>query len=843
MGGVEQVSGVSRHVSRVRPVQDLVRDARYALRVFRRHRTFSAVAVLTLALGIGATTAVFSVVNGVLLQPLAYPQPDRIVSLGTRSTETGRETPRLTGGDFLDVSAQRETFASLSPFWGGAIGVQVRGAGEFASVYFVAPSFFEVFGVPPTAGRLLGAQDGERAAIIGDGFAQRVFGGARLAIGQAVSVEDRQDQIVGVMPRGFDPPRATDVWLAMPSPLPRIAMNRTAFNFQAVARLRDGVSLERAQAVATALGSRLAAAFSESNRARTFTVMPLRDRIVSRARLTLVVLLGAVSLVLLIACANIANLLLARAATRGREIGLRAALGASRSRIGRQLVAESLLLSLVGGGLGLALAYAGTPALTRLAPADVPRLAEVAVDWRVLLFALACSLAASLLFGLVPAWHASRVNLNDALKQSSARGVVGQSNRLRGALVVAEIALSFVLAAGAAVLLRGFIALTETDLGYRPESVLVATAHVPARTKADYVAVARALARLSPELTPVPGVRAVGVAMGLPSGPYGSNGGFTIEGRPETGAGRAMPDAGFRLASPGYFAALGVALLGGRDFTDADTYDAPYVAIVSRALVNRDFAGENPIGRRIRCGLDAPDTWMTIVGVVGDVRQNSPASPPSPEIVHAAAAAPVLRQRGARGGSNGRRTRNHRPGGPRAHAPARPGHRLAFHDARADGLSDDRHATIPRLARRPLRGARAAARPRWRLRRDGVHRLAASLGVRPAAGSRGRPAEPVPAGRRASRLAGGDRDRGRSDPLGCHDERLGCVAARHPRARRDELRVGHGPGRHRRGRGGQPARLAGIAGGPAHGASRGIGRPSPEASGDGYGLRPWRRER
>ncbi len=459
-----------------------------------------------------------------------------------------------------------------------------------------------------------------------------MFGGARLAIGQAVSVEDQQYQIVGVMPRGFDPPRATDVWLAMPSPLPRIAMNRTAFNFQAVARLRDGVSLERAQAVATALGSRLAAAFSESNRARTFTVMPLRDRIVSRARLTLVVLLAAVSLVLLIACANVANLLLARAATRGREIGLRAALGASRSRIGRQLVAESLLLSLAGGGLGLALAYAGTPALTRLAPADVPRLAEVAVDWRVLLFALACSLAASLLFGLVPAWHASRVNLNDALKQSSARGVVGQSNRLRGALVVAEIALSFVLAAGAAVLLRGFIALTETDLGYRPESVLVATAHVPARTKADYVAVARALARLSPELTPVPGVRAVGVAMGLPSGPYGSNGGFTIEGRPETGAGRAMPDAGFRLASPGYFAALGVALLGGRDFTDADTYDAPYVAIVSRALVNRDFAGENPIGRRIRCGLDAPDTWMTIVGVVGDVRQNSPASPPSPEI-------------------------------------------------------------------------------------------------------------------------------------------------------------------------------------------------------------------
>ncbi len=620
-------------MSRVRPVQDLVRDARYALRVLRRHRTFSAVAVLTLALGIGATTAVFSVVNGVLLQPLAYPRPDRIVSLGTRSIETGRETPRLTGSDFLDVSAQREAFASVSPFWGGAIGVQVRGAGEFASVYFVAPSFFEVFGVPPTAGRLPGAQDGERAAVVGDGFAARVFGGARLAIGQAVSVEDQQYEIVGVMPRGFDPPRATDVWLAMPSPLPRIAMNRTAFNLQAVARLRDGVSLERAQAAATALGSRLAVAFPESNRARTFSVTPLRDRIVSRARLTLAVLLGAVSLVLLIACANVANLLLARAAPRGREIGLRAALGASRSRIGRQLVAESLVLSLAGGGLGLALACAGTPALTRLAPADVPRLAEVAVDWRVLLFALACSLAASLLFGLVPAWHASRVNLNDALKQSSARGLVGaHSNRLRGALVVAEIALSFVLAAGAAVLLRSFIALTETDLGYRPESVLVATAHVPARTRADYVAVARALARLSPELAPVPGVRAVGVAMGLPSGPYGSNGGFTIEGRPETAAGRGMPDAGFRLTSPGYFAALGVALLGGRDFADADTYDAPYVAIVSRTLVNRDFAGENPLGRRIRCGLDAPDTWMTIVGVVGDVRQNSPASPPSPEI-------------------------------------------------------------------------------------------------------------------------------------------------------------------------------------------------------------------
>ena len=506
------------------------------------------------------------------------------------------------------------------------------GTGQFAGVYWVAPSFFRVFSVVPSDGRTFTAADGEQAAVIGAGFASRVFGRPERAVGRSVSVEDQTYEIVGVLPPGFAAPRNADVWLPMQplSGISRNTVNRTSFNFQAVARLAPAVSLQQAQAELTVLGTRLARAFPDSNRNRTFSALPLRDRVVGPIRSTLYMLLGAVLLVLLIACVNVANLLLARATTRSHEIALRAVLGAGRWRLLRQLVAESLLLALIGGALGLALAYAGTTAFARLAPENLPRLDEVRVDWRVLAFAGACSVLASLVFGLAPAWQASRV---DAQQRIAGRGVLaGRSTRLRNLLVGGEIALSFALAIGGGLLFRSFMMLTAADLGYRDQSVFVLTAHRPAKGLQDYVRVAQFFSRLGSDFSALPGVTAVGAVMGLPAGPYGSNGSYIVEGRHPEGWGQRLPHAGFVLTSPGYFAALGMPLMSGRDFRDHDAYDAPFVAIVSRALARETFPGEDPVGKRLRCGLDAPDTWMTIVGVVGDVMQDSPGSPPEPQL-------------------------------------------------------------------------------------------------------------------------------------------------------------------------------------------------------------------
>ena len=628
LGGVAQIAEACRDTRRVTLVHDLARDLRYAWRMLSSNRLFAAVAILTLALGTGATTAIFSVVNGVLLRPLPYPEAARIVSVGTRSTDTGRETPRLTGGDVLDLQIRR-SFDAFSVYWGGEVGVQAAGTGQFAGVYWVGPPFFRVFSVAAVSGRTFTENDGEQAAVVGAGFASRLFGAPDRALGKTVSVEDHPYVIVGVLPAGFAAPRDTDVWVPMP-PLPAMAVNRTAFNFQAVARLAPAASLREAQAELTALGSRLARAFPDSNRDRSFSVLPLRDRLVAPVRATLYMLLGAVALVLVIACVNVANLLLARATTRSQEIALRAALGAGRWRIIRQLVAESLLLALIGGALGVALAYAGTAALTRLAPKNLPRLGEVTVDWRVLLFAGACAVLASLVFGLAPAWQASRVVPRAGM---AGRGVLtGRSTRLGSALVVGEIALSFALAIGAGLLFRSFVTLTTADLGYRQGSVLVLTAHRPAKGREQYVQVARFFSRIGAQLSALPGVDAVGATMGLPTGQYGSNGGYMVEGKQAGNGGQRLPQALFGLASPGYFAALGIPLIRGRDFTDADGYDAPFVAIISRTLARETFLHQDPLGQRIRCGLDAPEKWMTVIGIAGDIRQDSPGSSPEPEI-------------------------------------------------------------------------------------------------------------------------------------------------------------------------------------------------------------------
>jgi putative ABC transport system permease protein len=608
----------------------MIPDLAQAVRTLRKTPTFTAVATLTLALGIGTTTAIFSVVNGVLLAPLPYPDPHRIVTLQTRPKQTGRLTPRLTGGDLVDIRFLTQAFEALSSYQGGEINVQLGDRAEFTGTYLVDPDFFQVFRAKPADGRLLEPGDQDRAAVVAQAFAQRNFGSGRAALGQTLRIDNRAYEIAGVLPPGFQFPRGAEVWI--PAPPTPTNLDRTAYNYPTIARIQPGVPLDTAQAQLDTLGAQLATAFPDSNRAKTFTALPLQEQMVGQVRSTLWFLMGAVGLVLLISCANVANLLLARATTRSREMAVRAALGAGRGRLIRQLLAETAVLALLGGALGLLLAHGGIDLLVRLAPDNLPRLGEIRLNRPVLAFAALASTLAGLLFGLLPAWQASRVDLNQALKQGNAQGTAaGGEGQLRNTLVVAEISLSFVLAIGAGLLFRSFEALSAVPLGFSSNGILVMYASAPARGLAEHLQAARFFQGLYADLAALPGVRSVAGAMGLPAGGYGSNGAYAVEGRHIFAPGQNLPDAGFRLASPGYFATLGIPLLRGREFTTRDRYDAPFVAVVSESLAKQSFPNEDPIGRRLRCGLDSPN-WMTVVGVVGDVRQQSPASAPGPEL-------------------------------------------------------------------------------------------------------------------------------------------------------------------------------------------------------------------
>ena len=608
-------------------------ELRFGLRTLAKSPGFAIIAVLTLALGIGATTAMFTVLDGVLLKPLRYRDADRIVALSTYFTDRGRTTPRITGGDYLDIRADSNTFESIASYYGGEMGVQVANKAEFVGAMLVNTEFMNVFGVTPLQGRLFNVDDAERSAIVSLPFATRNFGTAESAIGQSLHLEDRTYSIVGVVPGSFQFPERTEVWIASPRD-PEI-LERTAYNNRVVAKLRSGVSVEAANAKLATLGAQLAAAYPNSNTNKTFTANPLREQLVAPVRTTLFVLMGAVGLVLLIACANVANLMLARATTRSREMALRAALGATRWHIVRQLLAESLVLAIAAEALGIAIASTCTDLLLLRAGHGVPlpRLMDVTIDWRVLLFATGLSFLSSVGFGLVPAFSASRVNLSNSLKQAGSRGIqVGQSSKLRSILVVAQIALSFVLVIGAGLLMRSFLSLVSVQLGFRTDAMLVMYAHAPATTLDDYVHVTQFENELFQRIRQMPGVVSVAGAMGLPTGQYGSNGGYVLDGHgtmehhPQQ-----LPQAIFSLSSPGYFSTMGIPLMRGRDFSNADQYRSEPVVIISEALARQSFPKEDPIGHRLQCGLDGESMhWMTIVGIVGNVRQDSPADEASP---------------------------------------------------------------------------------------------------------------------------------------------------------------------------------------------------------------------
>jgi len=632
MGNVTHLQEECRDMRRVNYIADLLRDLRYGCRNLRRSPGFATLAILIMALGMGANTAVFSVVNAVLLKPLSYHGADRIVTLSDFSaTEQARTalSKQVSAREFQEWHSQSSSFEAMACYGARETAVIGGTGAEYARVAGVSPEFFRVFAVEPVAGRFPTAEEmkpgGGGAVLISYEYWQSHFAGDIRALGQTLRVYGLRT-IVGVLPPEFQFPEKTDLWFAVSETTDPLA----ARNYLAVARLKPGVSLEQAQTEMSLIAKRVEREYPDTNQGWSVAVARMRDDMVHDVRLTLYLLLGAVCVVLLIACANTATLLLGKAMARTHEVAVRTALGASRRRIVRQLITESLLLSFAAGITGLLFAYFGSKALVSLAPADLPQLAKAGIDRRVLAFTFAVSVITSLLFGLVPALYASRVELIDALKQGGRRIVAaGGTVRLRGALVVVEIALAVTLVSVSGLLIKSLVALQTVALGFRPENVLVMRATVPGSLAAATPRARQFFRDMLSQLVSLPGVLAAGATM-APPGSIDSSGGYFIDRLPPNPDWTQTPDVVLSIVAPGTFAALGIPVKTGRDFSESDTPQRPLVAVVNEALVRKSFPRQNPLGRKIFCSFDTLE-GMTIIGVVGDVRQLGPEREPMPE--------------------------------------------------------------------------------------------------------------------------------------------------------------------------------------------------------------------
>ena len=637
LGGVPQVQEAVRDTWIWRWLDVFVRDVRYALRSLTKSWGFTVGAGAVLALAIGATVAIFSVVNTVLLRPLAYPDADRIASVETLWTNTGRASQAVSGPDFLDWQARNDVFEKMAVYYSGDTGgtddapVILGDRATFANPRYVSADFFAVFGQTVSAGRLLTESDGQRgeaapaAAVARYQWAVTNFGSAEAAIGKKITLNGGPLEIVGVAAPGFRYPGVTDLWAPLtPDGGPN---HRSNHDYHAVGKLKAGADLVRAQAQMRTIGDALARQYPQ-NRVKTVSLIPLQERLTGNLQPTLWALMGAVGVVWLIGCANIANLLLARAAGRTREIALRAALGAGSGRVMRQLLTENCVLAGVAGLAGLLLAWMLIQVVVAWAPADLPRIDEVRMDPTVALFALGLSLVSTVIFGLVPALHASRLDLSDGLKQSGSKATASKaSTRLRSAMVVAEVALSVILLAAAGLLLRSFLTLQHVDLGFTTDRVLVAFTEHPLKDRIRF------FADVLDRLRAVPGVHAAsGVAyLGMGREPRPPRDYF-IQGRPEGQPGE-RPQAEFHDITGDYFKTLDIPVLAGRDFARTDTPESPRVAIINEALARTAFAGESSVGQRIRENPRTP--WMEIVGVVGDTRWQDPSQPAPPVVFRA----------------------------------------------------------------------------------------------------------------------------------------------------------------------------------------------------------------
>ena len=622
-------------------------DLKYALRTLFKSPAFTIVAVLTLALGIGASTAIFSVLDAVLLRPMPYPNQERLVEV-SELNQSGRGMP-FAEPNFDDLVARNHSFEAVAAYTrspdavaGGIEPVRTNLSG-------VSPDFFRVLGVTPVIGRLFSPemlQEEKQVAVVSYSFWKKQLEGRPNLEGTSLRFANRSFAVIGVLPRQTEFPAGVDVWYPFRAINPPYA-SRTAHNFRVIARLRPEVSFEQATTEVAAIGRALKLEHGSRMDAASFGLLAFRERFVRDIRGVLFVLAGAVGLLLAIACSNVANLLLVRAAARRKEVALRAALGASRARLARQFITEALLLTLVAGGLGALLASWSVQLIVGLYHGNLPRVGEIGVSPSVLLFSLAISFLIAIALGFVPIIHASRRQLQNDL-QDAGRGTSTSQSRARNLFIVAQVALTLMLLVGAGLLGRSFQRLVAVDPGFRTESVVAMTVLLPyPEDESKKRTLAQFHHQLIERLSALPGVTNIGGTSALPMSGNGANGTFIEErgGAPATtmqelikqfdalSPSERSRDADYRAASAGYFAAMGIPLLRGRLFQEGDGPDAPHVAVVSEALAKRYWPNEDPIGKQIQYGnMDGDLHPLTIVGVVGDVRDNGLERDPRPTV-------------------------------------------------------------------------------------------------------------------------------------------------------------------------------------------------------------------
>jgi putative ABC transport system permease protein len=616
-------------------METLLQDLRYSIRMLLKKPSFTAIAILALAIGIGANTAIFSVVNAILLRPLPYKNFERISMIWMDNPKLGVSEDWHSYPNYVDFKEQNQVYEDMAAF--NTRSFNLTGAGDPVRILGVwnSASLFSVLGVEPALGQVFTEAEEEPGkdlvVVLSDGLWKSRFGRDPGIVGQQISMNGVNRTVLGIMPASFTfPEKNTDVWIPIPV-TPQRKQARSAISYKAVGRLKPSVTIGQAREDMGAIAKRLDDQFSQSGYG--INLVLLRDQETKGVKAALLVLLGAVGFVLLIACANVANLLLARAAIREKEIAIRLALGAGRRRVIRQLLTESMVLGFAGGAAGLLLAIWGLAALIALSPADVPHLDQTRMDIRVLAFTLAVSLLTGLLFGLVPALQASKPDLNDALKEGG-RGAGGgvRAIRVRNLLVVSEIALSLVLLVGAGLLIRSFVRLQQFELGFNPEHLLTMRVQLPGSKYREGKQVAAFYQQLMERLEAVPGVQSAGAisSIFLDDTPNSTN--FTIEGRPVP-VGAESIEVPLDAVTTSYFKVMGIPLLEGREFDEHDVPTSPPVAIINQTFARRFFPNEDPIGKRYVYGGPGPDnnSWITIVGVVGDMRRTGFDRPVRPE--------------------------------------------------------------------------------------------------------------------------------------------------------------------------------------------------------------------
>ncbi len=616
-------------------MENLLSDIRYALRNLLRRPAFTLIAVVTLALGIGANTAIFSAINALLLKPLPFPQLDRVVAIWDKLPSRGLMHNEVAVANYLDWQSQSQSFEQLALYRWWSANLTGIDTPERIQGFLITANYLDAIGIKPILGRNFLPEENQpgkdAVAIITHSLWQQRFGGDPNIVNKTITINSVVRTVVGVMPERFNFPKGADVYapLAM---TPELMRNRGSHSYYVIGRLKSGASIESAQAEIDNINARLEQQFPETNKGWGATVFPIVADTVRTYDTALWVMMGAVAFVLLIACANVANLMLARATGRQKEIAVRTALGASRWRIVRQLLTESVIVALIGGALGVLVGFWAVDALRAANPADAAKYApgwyQLGINPTVLFFTLGLSVVSGIVFGLAPALQMSKPNLNDSLKEGG-RQTGGSSHRLRSSLVVFEVALSLVLLVGAGLLVRSFLSLLRTDPGFNPDNVLTMNLVLPVAKYKDRPARAAFYHDLVQRVKVQPGVQSAALVNYLPLGGANSSDSYLVEGEPEPAPGQEH-DGRYRVATPDYFRSMDISVLRGRGFTEHDKADTVRVVVVNETLARKHWPGQDPLGRRIRFygPLDeAP--WMEVVGVVKDVKHelDNPVTP------------------------------------------------------------------------------------------------------------------------------------------------------------------------------------------------------------------------